>query len=421
MNRFAILDRRGATIRFASALFLLGPASASASAQSTGTVTGQVSNAAASVFLEAAVVEAVGTGRSVLSDREGGYELTLPAGTATLTITYTGLERQTVTATVPAGGRVVRNVELSSGVYKMDPFTVSGPREGSAAAITRQREAPNVKNVVASDSFGNIADGNIGDFLQQMPGITAVYVGADVRSVNIRGIDGSLNSVTMDGDRVVSSQSANTGRTFEFEQASLNNIETIEVTKAPTPDMDADSIGGNVNIVSKSAFDRNQPRVFSYSIGGIMCADWVRTRDADDSRKLRTLLIGGAVLVLGGELIGHSGLCPLVKRIWTPSFSLVSAGMCVLMLAAFYYIVDMRGWRRWTFPFIVAGANSIALYLMSQLLKPWVASIWQRYLGKDILLIAGPEWESVLRYPAIGLTFWLVAWWMYRNKFFVRI
>ena len=156
-------------------------------------------------------------------------------------------------------------------------------------------------------------------------------------------------------------------------------------------------------------------------IGGILCADWVRERDLAKTRILRVMLIAGAVLVLAGELLGLSGLCPLVKRIWTPSFSLVSTGMCVLMLSVFYYIVDMRGWRRWTFPLIVAGANSIALYMMSQLLKPWVTSLWQRYLGKDIFLIAGPEWESVLRYPAIGLTFWLVAWWMYRNKFFVRI
>ena len=65
--------------------------------------------------------------------------------------------------------------------------------------------------------------------------------------------------------------------------------------------------------------------------------------------------------MVAGELFGYSGLCPLVKRIWTPSFSLVCTGMCVLMLAAFYYIVDMRGWRRWTFPFIVAGANSIGI------------------------------------------------------------
>ncbi len=156
-------------------------------------------------------------------------------------------------------------------------------------------------------------------------------------------------------------------------------------------------------------------------IGGIMCADWVRERDIANTRILRLLLIAGAALVVSGELFGYSGLCPLVKRIWTPSFSLVCTGMCVLMLAAFFYIVDMRGWKRWTFPLIVAGANSIALYMMSQLLKPWVTSMWQRYLGKDVFLIAGPEWESVLRYPAIGFTFWLVAWWMYRNKLFVRI
>jgi predicted acyltransferase len=152
-----------------------------------------------------------------------------------------------------------------------------------------------------------------------------------------------------------------------------------------------------------------------------MCASWVRERDTASLCILRVLLIAGAALVVAGEILGHSGLCPLVKRIWTPSFSLVCTGMCVLMLAAFYYIVDMRGWRRWTFPFIVAGANSIALYMMSQLLKPWVADLWRRYLGRDAFLIAGPEWESVLRYPAIGFTFWLVAWWMYRNKIFVRI
>jgi iron complex outermembrane recepter protein len=238
-------------------------------AQTMGLVVGQVSNRATSVFLEGAEVTVEGTNRSALTDREGRYEIELPPGIATLVVRYTGLEPEKVTLDVRAGTRVAQDIAMNAGIYKLDPYTVSGPREGSASAITRQREAPNVKNVVASDSFGNIADGNIGDFLQQMPGITAVYVGADVRSVQIRGIDGALNSVTMDGDRIASSQSANAGRTFEFEQASLNNIETIEVTKAPTPDMDADSIGGNVNIVSKSAFDRNQPRSFNYLIGGV--------------------------------------------------------------------------------------------------------------------------------------------------------
>jgi TonB-dependent receptor len=240
-----------------------------ASAQSGGVVSGQISNGATGAYLEGAEVSVPGGARRAITDREGRFELSLPAGMATLLVRYTGLDDRTVPVNVPAGGRTVSNVELTAGVYKLAKFTVAGDREGSAQAITRQREALNVKNVVASDSFGNIADGNIGDFLQQLPGITAVYVGADVRSVQIRGIDGALNAVTMDGDRIASSQSAGAGRTFEFEQASLNNIETIEVTKAPTPDMDADSIGGNVNIVSKSAFDRNQPRTIAYSVGGV--------------------------------------------------------------------------------------------------------------------------------------------------------
>ena len=247
---------------------LLLAVAAPLSAQSVGIVSGQVSNAVTGVYLEGAEV-ATAAGQFALTDREGRFEISLPPGTTTLVVSYTGLEAKKSAVVVTAGGRTTQDFGLTASIYKMEAFNVSGPREGSASAITKQREAPNVKNVVASDSFGNVADGNIGDFLQQLPGVTAVYVGADVRSVQIRGIDGALNSVTMDGDRMASSQSAAAGRTFEFEQASLNNIETIEVTKAPTPDMDADSIGGNVNIVSKSAFDRNQPRVFNYSIGGV--------------------------------------------------------------------------------------------------------------------------------------------------------
>lgn len=269
MNIPPVPASRFLPLRVCRLLAFLLAATGLAHAQANGTVTGQVSNVATSTFLDGAEVSVEGSGRSAVTDREGRYELLLPPGLATLVIRYTGLEAAKVTVDVKPGARVSRDVALNSGIYKLEAFTVSGPREGGAAAITKQREALNVKNVVASDSFGNIADGNIGDFLQQLPGITAVYVGADVRSVQIRGIDGALNSVTMDGDRMASSQSAGAGRTFEFEQASLNNIETIEVTKAPTPDMDADSIGGNVNIVSKSAFDRNQPRSFNYSIGGV--------------------------------------------------------------------------------------------------------------------------------------------------------
>jgi iron complex outermembrane receptor protein len=234
----------------------------------TGTITGRVGNAATKSYLEGAVVELVGTGRTVITDRDGVYLFTgVAAGAATLSYAFTGLDAQRLTVSVSGGQRVVRDVELTAAIYQLEKFTVAGEREGTAKAETLQRQAPNVKAIVSSDTFGNVADGNIGDMLQHMAGITANYNGPDVRSVSIRGVGGDLNSVTMDGQQVASAQSGGTGRQFEFEQASLNNVESIEVTKAPTPDMDGASIGGSINLVTKSAFDRAAARVLTYTIG----------------------------------------------------------------------------------------------------------------------------------------------------------
>ena len=237
-------------------------------AQGTGSISGQVSNQATKSYLEGASVELTGTGRSATTDREGRFEFRdVPPGTATLAVAFTGLDPARVTVTVSAGRRAVQDVELTSGIYRMDKFTVAGEREGTAKAETLQRLAPNVKNIVSSDTFGNIADGNIGDMLQHVVGITADYNGPDVRQISIRGVGSALSSVTMDGAQVASAQSAGTGRQFEFETASLGNIESIEVTKAPTPDMDGASIGGSVNLVTKSPFDSKQGRIVTYTLG----------------------------------------------------------------------------------------------------------------------------------------------------------
>jgi TonB-dependent receptor len=242
--------------------------SSSHAQSSTASITGQVSNAATGYFLEGAVVTLAGTNRSTVTDREGRFEfIGVPGGEATLVTSYSGLDSQRVTLPVPPAGTVVRNIGLTSEIYKMESFTVAGEREGTAKAEVLQRQAPNVKAVVSSDTFGNVADGNIGDLLQRMSGMTAEYNGPDVRAVSIRGVGSGLNSVTMDGQQIASAQSAGTGRAFEFEQASLGNVETIEVTKAPTPDMHGASVGGSVNLVSKSAFDRAPGRIFSYTVG----------------------------------------------------------------------------------------------------------------------------------------------------------
>ena len=259
--------RRGARAFLLSALFSLPALGQSAA---TTSITGQVSNAATQSYLQGALVQIQGTDRSTVTDREGRYELTdMPNGPVTLVVTYAGLDPQRVTVEPRAGQAVHQDIALGSGIYKLEKFVVAGEREGTALAETLQRQAGNLKNVVSSDTFGNVADGNIGEFLQHVVGLTADYNGADVRQVSVRGVSADLNSVTMDGMKVATAQSGNFGRAFEFEQASLGNIEMIEVTKAATPDMDADSIGGSVNLVTKSAFDSKAGRRVNYSLGAV--------------------------------------------------------------------------------------------------------------------------------------------------------
>jgi TonB-dependent receptor len=248
-------------------------------AESPATVRGQVRNAATSSYLEGARIEVRNAALIAVTDRQGRFELTVPAGTVTLEASYTGLERQSATVQLAPGGSATHDFSLTAGIYLLDPVTVEGVREGNARAVSLQREASNVKNIVATDTFGNVASGNIGDFLQRLPGVAAEYNGSEVNGISIRGFASALNAVTLDGDRVATSQSANAGRAFEFEQTSLNLVETVEITKAPTPDMDADSIGGNVNMVTKSAFDRADPRYFNFAVG--FSHRWGRRAQAD--------------------------------------------------------------------------------------------------------------------------------------------
>jgi predicted acyltransferase len=112
---------------------------------------------------------------------------------------------------------------------------------------------------------------------------------------------------------------------------------------------------------------------------------------------------------------------PIVKRVWTPSWALYSTGWCLLILGTLYAVIDLRGWRKWTFPLLVVGMNSIAIYGMSQMLKPWVAKTLQTHLGENVFKIFGAANAPLVQYTMVGLVFWFVCYWMYRRKIFLRI
>jgi predicted acyltransferase len=153
---------------------------------------------------------------------------------------------------------------------------------------------------------------------------------------------------------------------------------------------------------------------------GLMCGELLRSQRRAGWKLL--ILVGGGLAGLAiGQLLNTTGVCPIVKRIWTPSWALFSTGWCCLILAALYGVIDVAGYRRWAFPLVVVGMNSIAMYCMGMLLKPWTERTLQTHLGQNVFQLLGTMYEPMVQSTMIGLVFWFVCLWMYRQKIFVRI
>ncbi|MFZ5497166.1 MAG: TonB-dependent receptor domain-containing protein [Verrucomicrobiota bacterium] len=253
-------------VRYLTSVLLAFCLAGTAFAQGTGSISGRVLNIGNGRYLNNATITVEGTNLEAHTNEFGDYHLNnVPAGEVRLKASYLGLDDETVTVNVTPGQTASYNFELTSraryGEDKtlvLDTFVVESQREyeGDALATNEQRHAPNVKVVMSSDSFGTINEGNPGEFLKYLPGVTVDYVAADVRTVSVRGFAAQFTNVYWDGMRMTSSVSGNTNRVFEFEQVSINNTSRTEITKVPTPDQPADSLGGNVNFVSKNAFER---------------------------------------------------------------------------------------------------------------------------------------------------------------------
>ena len=243
---------------------------APAPALAAASISGRVQNVATGQFLNNARVTVRGTDLVAFTDQSGTYRLPqVPAGQVVLDVFYTGLDPQSVPLEIGSGQSASRNFELTNvarygdgAVVKLDAFTVATAREtdGQAIAINEQRFAPNLKNVVAADSLGDVMDGNIGEFLKFVPGLTPEYDyedGTTVSTVSIRGFAPHMVAVSSDGAQMANTSNAlGDSRAFSFNQASINNVSRIEVAKVPTPANRADSLSGSVNMVSKSAFER---------------------------------------------------------------------------------------------------------------------------------------------------------------------
>jgi len=181
-------------------------------------------------------------------------------------------------------------------------------------------------------------------------------------------------------------------------------------------------------------FPRETP--FVYNRGGYVTLSFVPSlatmifgllagellRGASPAReKVRGLLVYGAAGMAIGAALHYVGVSPLVKRIWTPSWAVFSAGWAAIFLAFFYYVVDVRGWHRWAFPFLVVGTNSIAMYVIVHIAEGYTEAALKTHVGRGTFQLFGAAYEPILIGAASLLIFWLMLLWMYRRRIFIRI
>ena len=154
---------------------------------------------------------------------------------------------------------------------------------------------------------------------------------------------------------------------------------------------------------------------------GLIAGGWLKAEVPSPWRKVRRLAIAGLVLLGLGWAADVLGVCPSVKRIWTPAWTLFSGGWCFLLLAGFYALIDAVGYRAWAFPLKVIGANSIVAYCMAHLIDDFIIHSFQTHLGAGIFQVLGPAYVPLLSGAAVLLVYWLILFWMYRRQVFVRI
>jgi heparan-alpha-glucosaminide N-acetyltransferase len=152
---------------------------------------------------------------------------------------------------------------------------------------------------------------------------------------------------------------------------------------------------------------------------GLFAGRWYR--ESPSQVPLKKFLLAGVGLAGLAVVLHFAGVCPIVKRIWTPAWTLFSGGMCFFFLSAFALIIDVKGHRRWAFPLIVVGLNSMAAYLIAHLGESFIISSLHTHLGYGPFEILGPGLEPLLLGIAVMLAFWLMLFWMYRHKIFVKI
>ncbi len=235
-------------------LFTIAQSSASTTT-AAGTISGRVVDAGRGTALPGALVEIVGLNREARTDREGRFTIAgLPAGSYRVEIDYLGYDTQIVESAVSAAvGGFVEVRLVDSRAAQLDNIVVYGFRDQQTRELNQQRASDNIINVISSDSIGRFPDGNVAEALSRAPGLAIERDQGEGRYVSVRGTSSEFNAVAING--VILPAPDPGTRAVDLDTIPTDIVSSLEITKALTPDMDADSIGGHINIVTQGALD----------------------------------------------------------------------------------------------------------------------------------------------------------------------
>ena len=221
-------------------------------AQGKGVLRGNVQDAETNLALPGAVVTINENQAGTVTSERGEFTmLDVPTGEYNVKVTYVGYQSFEGKVKIESGKTTELIVKLEPGsVLKGEVVVIGEQLKGQAKALNTERTNPNITNVISSDQVGRFPDANVGDALKRVPGITVQYDQGEARFGLVRGTAARLNSVAINGDRIPSAEAEN--REVQLDLIPADMIQTIEVNKALTPSMDADAIGGSINLITRA-------------------------------------------------------------------------------------------------------------------------------------------------------------------------